>query len=340
MIAAPPPERSPLSPAETAAADVAPFAVATFDSEGACLEANARWLRLHGLEPGAVQLHSWCGSVLPADRELARSALDGVVRGTRREVTLRTQRPDGTRFAFEATLVPRRGADGAADGFHAFGHAVPSPDGDDPEAEGDERAPTPADGPGVSPGVAARALGVSISTVRRWIDEGRLEATRTTGGHRRISEAELRRAGRTVAGPPRLRGSRLPEHPLPVLTCVLAEQGEALVTDAAQRCYVNGAPGWFGQPRSRAALRIWVRRVARAAESGRPQDAVEATKDMFVDARTVAGLEECQVFVDRFSALVLRELTRLDDGPPAAADVGVLLAAMRRALTASEDERG
>lgn len=340
MITVSTPEHGPIRPTETAAADVAPFAVATFDSEGACLEANARWLRLHGLEPGAVHAQTWCGSVLIVDRELARAALDGVLRGTRREVTLRSQRPDGTRFAFEATLVPRRGTDDAPAGFHAFAHAVSPPAGDHPDAEGGEQAPTLATGPGVSPGAAARALGVSISTVRRWIDEGRLEATRTAGGHRRVSEAELRRAGRTVAGPPRLRGPRLPEHPLPVLTRVLLEQGEGLVTDAAQRCYVNGAPGWFGQPRSRSALRIWVRRVARAAEAGRPRDAVGATKDMFVQARTVAGLEECQVFVDRFSALVLRELTRLDDGPPAATDVSVLLAAMRRALSASEDERG
>ncbi|MBA2348490.1 MAG: excisionase family DNA-binding protein [Solirubrobacterales bacterium] len=339
MIAASPPERAPLRPAETAAADVAPFAVATFDPEGACLEANAAWLRLHGLQPDAVPLQTWCGSVLIADRELARSALADVLRGTRREVTLRSQRPDGAGFAFEATLVPRRGADDAPDGFHAFEHAVQPLDAD-PEAEGDEQARTPAAGPDVSPGVAARSLGVSISTVRRWIEEGRLEATRTAGGHRRVSEAELRRVGRSANGPPRLRGSRLPEHPIPVLARALLEQGDGLVSGAASRCYVDGAPGWFAQPRARSDLRIWVRRVARAAEAGRPRDAVEATRDMFVQARTVAGLEECQVFADRFSALVLRALTRLDGGPQAATDVSVLLAAMRRTLSSSEDERG
>jgi len=40
---------------------------------------------------------------------------------------------------------------------------------------------------------ASRMLGVSEVTLRQWTDEGRLEAFVTPGGHRRYSEAELRR---------------------------------------------------------------------------------------------------------------------------------------------------
>lgn len=42
-------------------------------------------------------------------------------------------------------------------------------------------------------GQAAELLDVSIETVRRWAADGRLAATRSTGGQRRISLAEISR---------------------------------------------------------------------------------------------------------------------------------------------------
>jgi putative resolvase len=44
----------------------------------------------------------------------------------------------------------------------------------------------------VSIGEAAKALGVSITTLRRWEAEGRLVAEHTAGGHRRYDLAKLR----------------------------------------------------------------------------------------------------------------------------------------------------
>ena len=43
------------------------------------------------------------------------------------------------------------------------------------------------------PGQVADLLGVSVDTVRRWCDEGRLATTRSDGGHRLVSGADLAR---------------------------------------------------------------------------------------------------------------------------------------------------
>jgi molybdopterin-binding protein len=47
--------------------------------------------------------------------------------------------------------------------------------------------------PDYSSSQVAELLGVSPDTVRRWCDEGRLESTRTSGGHRHISGRDLAR---------------------------------------------------------------------------------------------------------------------------------------------------
>lgn len=42
-----------------------------------------------------------------------------------------------------------------------------------------------------SPRMVARAIGVSESSLKRWCDQGKLHTTRTAGGHRRVSRAEV-----------------------------------------------------------------------------------------------------------------------------------------------------
>lgn len=44
----------------------------------------------------------------------------------------------------------------------------------------------------------ARTLGVSTKTVHRWINTGQLKATKTPGGHYRISASELELRGLTI----------------------------------------------------------------------------------------------------------------------------------------------
>jgi len=53
------------------------------------------------------------------------------------------------------------------------------------------RAARPASRLGLTASEAARHLGVSISTVRRWSDAGHLQGYRTPGGQRRFSVAQL-----------------------------------------------------------------------------------------------------------------------------------------------------
>lgn len=135
------------------------------------------------------------------------------------------------------------------------------------------------DGPWLSVSGAARALGVSASTLRLWASEGRIPHVRTAGGHRRFDPEALRQwlarqPARSTRGtrrmPVQVNGS-------PVLAAALRERAgrvadavEGLVEGPAEVAYRRLSPA-----DRRAVVRAWVDAVADAFESGSLSDALE-----------------------------------------------------------------
>lgn len=87
----------------------------------------------------------------------------------------------------------------------------------------------------LSPKDLALAIGVSESSLKRWVDEGRLAASRTVGGHRRIAMHEairfIRNTGSTVVRPDLLGVPDLTEGPV---QSVAVGSGEAQLLAALQ----------------------------------------------------------------------------------------------------------
>lgn len=115
---------------------------------------------------------------------------------------------------------------------------------------------------------AARALGVSTSTLRAWAADGQVPHVRTAGGHRRFDPDALATwlARRPSPGMPREERST---HiaPSPLAAAVL----EHRAADIAAR-----ADAVFGlDPDQRRAARDWVLVVARALRTGRMADALD-----------------------------------------------------------------
>jgi molybdopterin-binding protein len=79
-------------------------------------------------------------------------------------------------------------------------------------------------------GQAARILGVSVDTVRRLADSGRLRTTRTRGGQRLVDGARLARLAETIDDDPEFtRVSSARNHMLGIVTKVVRDRVAAQV---------------------------------------------------------------------------------------------------------------
>ncbi len=135
------------------------------------------------------------------------------------------------------------------------------------------------DGPWLSVSGAARALGVSASTLRLWASEGRIPHVRTAGGHRRFDPEALRQwLARQPARPARTaRRGAAHVSTAPVLAAALRERAAA-VADAVESLVEGPAEAAYRRLSAadrRAVVRAWVDAVADAFETGSLADALE-----------------------------------------------------------------
>jgi molybdopterin-binding protein len=86
--------------------------------------------------------------------------------------------------------------------------------------------------PALRIGEAAELIGVSVDTIRRWAEDGTLKTTRTSGGQRLVSAAEVRRliGARRKAAPDRTIVAQSARNRFPgVVTKVVADRVAATV---------------------------------------------------------------------------------------------------------------
>ena len=106
----------------------------------------------------------------------------------------------------------------------------------------------------LSPRQLGRAIGVSESSLKRWIDAGKLPVSRTAGGHRRVSLAAairfLRESGHEICDPEALglmagqvlAGRADPSRVIDALVELLEQGKEGAFSTALIQLYVDGKP--------------------------------------------------------------------------------------------------
>jgi excisionase family DNA binding protein len=162
----------------------------------------------------------------------------------------------------------------------------------------------------LSLGQAAQALRVSTTTARRWADDGRLGATRTSGGHRRFAPSEIRRL-LAERGRPAVAAADPPRRALPALADVVEEHGTALAEVSWRGLYGELRIGFFVDPEGEAAVEGWVGALASAAATGNYEMLHQATCALMRAAeRAGTSLLERHLALERFGETVTRALVR------------------------------
>ncbi|MDX6679907.1 MAG: hypothetical protein QOE31_3959 [Solirubrobacteraceae bacterium] len=182
-------------------------------------------------------------------------------------------------------------------------------------APADEHAASGA-GATVTTHEAADALGVSPSTVRRWVDDGRLQAVRTKGGHRRFLVDDVRRLCSEGRGSrPSVRTVEPPERDLPRAAAFLREHSTAIIDAGLKATYDARTRGWFAEADGRAHVERWLRTLAQALDSGQYKVAIEATAALTRRSR-LGGTTTVErvTFLDRSCAALLRLLSESEPG--------------------------
>jgi len=117
-------------------------------------------------------------------------------------------------------------------------------------------------------GTAASALGVSASTIRRWIDDQRLSAVRTSGGHRRLVRSDVERERKRLHLGPVVRAPAGPAAPLPHIGAVVLQRSAWIAEVSLRSVYLGDDQGWFGTPDGGAELEHWLTEIGQGLSSG------------------------------------------------------------------------
>jgi excisionase family DNA binding protein len=177
--------------------------------------------------------------------------------------------------------------------------------------EGEQPADVPAPLPLVTLQHAASTLGISPARLRRWSDEGRIQAVRTPGGHRRFALEAVRLLAAERGSRPVVAPLEPPAATLPLLARCLRERGAELTATAAAGLYRGGTAGWFAGEDAAAAGAEWLRALARGCDSGDYRGALHAS-DVFMRRGQLqaVGLLERHSFLERFGHAAMQALTQ------------------------------
>jgi excisionase family DNA binding protein len=134
-------------------------------------------------------------------------------------------------------------------------------------------------------GSAASALGVSASTIRRWIDERRLSALRTSGGHRRLVRSEVERERKRLRPGPALRAPPAPQAPLPRIGAAILKRSDWIGEISLRSVYLGEDHGWFGTSGGEAQLDRWLKEIGQGLSSGDFKAVTDATEALLGAAR-------------------------------------------------------
>jgi excisionase family DNA binding protein len=162
----------------------------------------------------------------------------------------------------------------------------------------------------LSLGQAARALRISTTTARRWADDGRLGATRTSGGHRRFAASDVRRL-LVERGRPAIAAADPPRRALPGLAELAEGHGGALADLSWRGLYGELRTGFFVDAEGAAAAEGWIGALASAAVTANYEMAHEATSALMRAAeRGGTSLLERHLALERFGEAATRALSR------------------------------
>lgn len=153
---------------------------------------------------------------------------------------------------------------------------------------------------------ACDALGVSASTLRRWVEAGRITALRTPGGHRRFRADEVNRLA-TQGGSAPVNPAAAPAVPLARVADLLTRAAVQVGQQAARAVYGDREGGWFTGAAATASIALWSEAVARSCRSGDYSGAATSTLELMRRAR-IAGtsLLERQMWLERCGDMLVR----------------------------------